>query len=282
MKAEAPPIPARPRRWRRRLLRLVLGLALCYLVIMFLMWWFENRLVYRPFVAAECWEPAPDPLIEDVWLMMDDGTRLHAWWYPGPESRGAVMICHGNGGNLSGRGLTLLRFGQALDRSIFIFDYPGYGKSEGRPNERKCYAAAETAYRWLTDNRGLSAEQITFYGESLGGGVAVELATKHPHHSLVLMKTFTSMPAVAKRLYPWLPIYTLMSNRFDNLAKIKQCTRPVLIVSARGDTLVPYAHGEELFGAAPEPKRFIALDGDHNEVLPDDFLPQLREFLDQP
>ncbi|HEY8503668.1 MAG TPA: hypothetical protein VIL46_03745, partial [Gemmataceae bacterium] len=145
---EARPKPRRS--FRARLVRLVALITGTYLGIVVLFAWLENRLVYRPLTVSQWWEDPPDPAIEDVWLTAEDGTRLHAWWYPVDDSaRGAVLICHGNAGNLSGRGNTVLRFGKELGRSVFIFDYPGYGKSEGKPGEARCYAAADAAYRWL-------------------------------------------------------------------------------------------------------------------------------------
>ncbi len=270
------------RGWRRGFTRLLLGFILVYGAVLTMMLWFENRLVYSPLKAAEFWEPPPDPSITDVTLSMPSRIRLHGWWYPVSGSQSALLICHGNGGNLSGRGQTMVRFGQALNRSVFIFDYPGYGKSEGKPSEAGCYAAAEVAYKWLRDQQGIGGSQIVLYGESLGGGVAVELATRLDHHCLILMKSFTSLPAVAKQLYPWLPTHLLMSNRFDNSNKLSRCTRPVLIAGATEDTLVPFLQSEQLFGLANPPKRLIRLEGDdHNSPLPEDFLPQLWQFLEE-
>jgi fermentation-respiration switch protein FrsA (DUF1100 family) len=169
-----------------------------------------------------------------------------------------------------------------LGRSVLAYDYPGYGQSDGRPTEAGCYLAGEAAYRWLTDERKVPAGRVVLLGESLGGGVATELATRHDHEALVLVFTFTSFPAAAKCHYPWVPCGLLMANRFDNLAKIGRVRRPVFITHGTADEIVPYRQGEELFAAANEPKRFLPLDGvTHNVDLDERFYAELRRFLDE-
>src|SRR5262249_20051937 len=159
------------------------------------------------------------------------------------------------GGNLSHRGALMAALRSHLGRSVLAYDYPGYGKSDGEPTEPGCYAAGEAAYRWLTDERKVPANRILLLGESLGGGVAVELASRFDHEALVLVFSFTSLPAAARCHYPWLPCGLLMSNRYDNLSKIGRCHRPVFITHGTADEIVPFRQGEELFAAANEPKR---------------------------
>ena len=127
----------------------------------------------------------------------------------------------------------------------------------------------------------MPANRIVLLGESLGGGTAVELATGHDHRALVLVFTFTSLPAVAKVHYPWLPTHTLMRTRFDNLSKIGRCRRPVFVAHGTADEVVPFAHGEALFAAANEPKEFLRLDGfTHNLLLGEPFYAGLKRFLE--
>jgi fermentation-respiration switch protein FrsA (DUF1100 family) len=239
----------------------------------------ENWLVYRP-SGPEEWAKPPDPLIQDVELTTADGTKLHAWWFAKEGSPTALLYLHGNGGNLSWRGTTIAKFRQELDCSVMIVDYPGYGKSEGRPSEAGCYAAADAAYLWLTTTPKIRGDQIILYGASLGGGVAVNLASRQPHRALVLVKTFTSMPDVGQSIYPIVPVRWLMRNRYDSLAKIAQCKRPIFIAHGDADTLVPFSHGERLFEAANEPKEFLRLEGaDHNDAVPEEFFVHLKAFL---
>jgi fermentation-respiration switch protein FrsA (DUF1100 family) len=215
-----------------------------------------------------------------VELTSADGTRLHAWWYPHDRATGAVLYLHGNAGNLSSRGDRVVEWHDEFRESVLIIDYPGYGRSEGKPGERALYAAADAAYDWLTTAQGVRPERLLLYGSSLGGGVAVDLALRKPHRALVLACTFTSIADMGQKLYPWLPARWLVRNRFDNLAKIGKVPRPVFIAHVECDNLVPYEHGRRLFQAAPEPKDFLTLGGDrHCEPSGPHFYARVRDFL---
>lgn len=265
---------------RFRLRRWAIRLGVYYLLICAVMWFLENRLVFYPVTATQLWNEPPDPAIEDIYLTSPDGRRVHAWWLPRRPDAPVLVLFPGNAGNLSGRGQTLLKIADRLDTSALIFDYPGYGKSEGKPSEVACYDAAEVVVRWLRDEQHVPTGRTAFYGESLGGGVATEMARRYPCRALVLVKTFTSLPAAARRHYPWLPVHWLMSNRFDTLAKLPDLRCPIFVASATEDRVVPYAHGEVLYAAANEPKRFFRDAGsDHNDPLPDTFWDELRDFL---
>ena len=271
----------RPKKhWARRL---VVRGAFVYLLTVTAMWFLENRFVYHPSTADAFWTEPPDPRIRDVWIdaNIKGSERLHGWWLPLEGASEALVICHGNGGNVCTRGPSLVRFADGLKRSILIFDYPGYGKSPGSPNEEKCYESARAASRWLLA-QGFASERVVIYGESLGGGVATKLAAEVDHRALILMKTFTTLPDVAKSYFPMLPTQLLMSNRFDNASRIKECKRPILIAGATADSIVPYRFAQRLFEMANEPKRFRVLEGDeHNSPLPPDFVPEMRQFLEE-
>jgi hypothetical protein len=264
----------------RFLRRWIVLLGICYLVICLVMTFLENRLVFYPTPASAAWNEPPDPAIQDVFLRSPEGRKIHAWWLPRGPDAPVLLLCPGNAGNLSGRGQTMLKMAERLNASVLIFDYPGYGKSEGSPNEAACYDAGESAIRWLRDEKNVPPERVTFYGESLGGGVATELATRYPCRALVLVKTFTLLPAVAKSHYWWLPCHWLMSNRFDTVKKLPAIHCPVFIASATNDTIVPFHHGEMNFAAANEPKRFFRDEGsDHNDPLPDELWSELHDLL---
>lgn len=251
-----------------------------YVGVVVVLWLLENFLVYRPLREQDDWQPPPADDVEDIHLKSRDGADIHAWWWPAAGARGAILYSHGNAGNLSHRGPTLARLRDHLGESILIFDYPGYGKSGGRPTEQGCYQAAEAAYDWLVHEQQIDPEAIILYGGSLGGGVAVELASKRKHRALVLVKTYTSLPDVGQRLHPWLPVRWLMRNRFDSLSKIGQCRQPVFIAHGNADGLIPFDLGKKLFEAANEPKVFFEIEGgDHNDPLPPACFEQLREFL---
>ena len=243
----------------------------------------ENMLVYRPRKHTEDWRPVPNERVRDLFLTLTQGVKVHAWWCPTPDWRpadGAMLYCHGNAGNLSHRGEGVARWQRELNQAVLIFDYPGYGKSEGKPTEAGCYAAADAAYEWLTREQQVSPERVLLYGGSLGGGVAVDLASRRPHRALLLLATFNTMPSVAQRLYPYLPVRWVMRNRFDSERKIRGCTQPVFLAHGDRDRLIPLELGQRLFAAANEPKTFFLLRGcDHHDPPGEDFWVALRAFL---
>jgi fermentation-respiration switch protein FrsA (DUF1100 family) len=239
--------------------------------------------LFRPVSYTQDWQPPPPDLhIEDVHLSAV-GIPIHAWWAPplGWEpAQGALVYCHGNAGNLSHRGEGLRRWHQQLGVAPLIFDYPGYGRSGGRPSEAGCYAAADAAYDWLVETAHVPSEKILLYGGSLGGGVAIDVASRRPHRALVLVSTFTSLADMARKRLPWLPAGWLMRRRWDNLHKIRSCRRPVFIAHGTADRLVPFRQGERLFAAANEPKAFFPMNGyDHQHTPGPDFYEALRRFL---
>jgi uncharacterized protein len=281
MSAEVKPPQAPPRRsWRRQALRYLVMLACAYVGIILVLLALENSLVYHPCPASRDWQPAPAPEVRDVELTAADGNRIHGWWFPKEGSEGALLYLHGNAGNLSHRGGAMRRLRDELGVSVLIIDYPGFGRSGGSPSEAGCYAAADAAYEWLTKVQKVPPGKLLIYGASLGGGVAVELASRRDHRALILAKTFTSLPDVGAGQYPWLPVRWLMRNRFDSLAKIGQCRRPVFVAHGTADRVVPCAHGERLCAAANEPKRFFRMAGvDHNDGWGEGFFPALKGFL---
>jgi fermentation-respiration switch protein FrsA (DUF1100 family) len=220
--------------------------------------------------------------VADVELRTPEGTRVHGWLCPVEGSPGAVLFCHGNAGNLSHRADLVAAWQQRVGESVLIFDYPGFGKSGGKVSEAGCYAAADAAYDWLMTEKKIPPKQILLFGESLGGGVAVDLASRRPHGALLLLSTFTSVPDVAQNLYPWLPARWLVRNQFNSLAKIGRCGGPVFVAHGDCDTLIPYGQGERLFAAAPGPKRFLPQPGcGHSVLLGGPFFDEVKEFLQE-
>lgn len=272
----APPRPP----VRRRLPRSLLWIGLCYIGIIIVLMLLENTLLFQGTTANQGWAPPPSGCHpEDVWVQTPEG-KMHGWYFERPGATSALLYAHGNAGNLSFRGSAVVDLMNGLDVSVLIFDYPGYGKSEGKPSETGCYAAADAMYDWLTDMKHIPGERIILYGKSLGGGVATDLATRRPHRALILAKTFTSVPDVAQRHFWFLPVHWLVRNRFDNRAKIGRCPRPVAIAAGDCDELMPLWMGERLYEAATAPKRYFLLRGcSHNGMFPPAFLPELAEFL---
>ncbi|MBA4188432.1 MAG: alpha/beta hydrolase [Planctomycetaceae bacterium] len=277
MEQPAPPLRSR----RNRFGRFVLRWTVFYLGMVLVLWFIERRLVFVPSSAAEAWEAPVAASTQEVTFPSADGTKIHAWWLPATNpAAGALLLAGGNGGNLSHRGQLAADLNRSLGCGVLVFDYPGYGKNDGKPTEASCYAAGEAAYKWLTDDAKVPTNRIILMGESLGGGTATELATRHDHRALVLLYTFTSLPAAAKYHYPFLPTHTVMRTRFDNLSKIGRVQRPVFIAHGTADSVVPFTHGEALFAAANSPKEFLWVEGaGHDMAVGQVMCDPLAKFL---
>lgn len=251
----------------RRALGVVVGL--CLLLVM--LRWFEHSQVYHPDRAFDTTGAELKRPFENVEFRASDGVRLHGWFFPAdadsPRAAWAVLVCHGNGGNLSHR---LDLCGALLETgvAVFLFDYRGYGRSEGRPGEEGTYRDAQAAHAWLRQ-KGFPGEHIVAFGESLGGGVVSELALREPLGGIVLQSTFTSIPDIGAEVYPWLPVRWINTIKYDTRAKLPRITVPVLVMHSREDTLARFSHAEANFAAASEPKLLWELAGDHNESVAD-------------
>jgi len=225
-----------------------------------------NRMVFQPSTTMEASPAALKRPHEDVFFTAADGTRLNGWFFPA-NTNVVILVCHGNAGNLSHR-LSLIETLLKANASVFAFDYRGYGRSSGKPSEEGVCLDAEAAWQWLVNERGFAPTSIVALGESLGGGVVCELATRKPLRALILQSTFTSVPDLASEMLPWLPMRLLLTTRFNNHDKLKQVRIPVLILHGRKDTIIPFAHAEKNYAALSAHSRYFAeLDGDHNDTL---------------
>jgi hypothetical protein len=236
------------------------------LLVLALMMFFEESLISMPSrYPAGNWNP-PGLAMEDAWFE-SDGLKLHGWYVDVAQPRAVVLIAHGNAGNVTNR-YDLLRQFQALGASVLVFDYRGYGRSEGSPNEAGVLADARSARRWLANRTGIAENEIVLCGESLGGGVQVDLAAKDGARGLILISTFDSLAGVAAFHYPWFPVRMLMRTRLDSWAKIAGYHGPLLQIHGDQDTIVPLALAQRLFDAAGEPKELVVVEwGDHNDPL---------------
>ncbi len=269
-----------PRPFWVKALRMVAVVVATYLAIIGVALLMEDWLVHCP-MGADRWSEKPSAMIEDVDMKTADGTPIHAWWYPplDPTNKEALLYCHGKGGNLSDRGGFTLRLQQHFGGcGVLLFDYPGYGRSGGKLSETGCYASTDAAHRWLTEVKRFPPNAITLLGESLGGGAAVELATRTPCKKLVLVSTYNTLPEAAAHRFWFLPCNWLMRNRFDSASKIGSVRSPILVVHGTSDDTIPFRQGEKLFEAAMEPKKFLRLEGQgHCEYLGPEFSKAVKE-----
>jgi uncharacterized protein len=228
---------------------------------------FEERLIFVPSCYPNGnWHPV-GLQCEDVAFATQDGVRLHGWYCPVPRPRCVFLMMHGNAGNITHRVDRIMAWQHLLNVSVFVFDYRGYGRSAGQPNEPGVYHDARAAYQWLTADKGIAPNDVVFFGESLGAAVALQLATEVPPRALILESPFTSAVEIGQRAFPWLPVRWIMRNRFASIEKIGRYHGPLLIIHGTQDTVIPFAMGQTLFAHANEPKRFYPVPGaDHNEV----------------
>jgi len=273
--------PAQTERPRTRWDLLVRISVAALLVMALLLSFFENSLIYMPSVyPSGRWQPVGLEF-EDAYFQSADGTKLHGWFVPHERPRAVILFSHGNGGNLSHRGETIAEMVRRLQVSVMIYDYRGYGRSEGRPNEAGVLADARSARAWLARRAGISERDVVLFGESLGGAVAVDLAAHDQARGLILENTFSSLPDVAAHHYWWLPVRLLMRTRLDSAAKIRGYRGPVLQIHAEQDTIVPVRFAKKLFEQANEPKTWVSIsDNDHNDPQTPEFYRAVDQFLD--
>jgi fermentation-respiration switch protein FrsA (DUF1100 family) len=199
---------------------------------------------------------------EDVYFTTEDGQQLHGWYVPGNTDL-TLLWFHGNGGNISHRAPEIAQIHYRLGANIFIFDYRGYGRSEGVPSEMGTYRDARAALAYLQGRADVNPSKIVYFGRSLGAAVAVELAARHqPPLGLVLIAPFASLSDMARIIYPFLPAAPwLVRGRYNSLAHISNIPCSLLILHGDQDTVVPISQGRKLYDAANEPKNFQALPG---------------------
>ena len=238
--------------------------ALLYLATLMFLYFMQRSMIYHPDSTRP--EPAAwnAPDMSAVTLQTDDELSLLAWWKPPGDGRPTIVFFHGNGGHIGHRGGKVRGF---LERGygVLLVGWRGYGGNEGKPTEAGLYADGYAALRFL-DQQGIGKQKIVLYGESLGTGVAVELASRGAGHVLVLEAPFTSLAQAAADRFPLFPVRWLIRDRFDSQSKIGKVTAPILIIHGEADVVLPVSLGRALLEKANEPKKgvFIQKAGHNN------------------
>ncbi|MGF1615544.1 MAG: alpha/beta hydrolase [Gammaproteobacteria bacterium] len=259
-----------------------MAVSLFYAGMVLVIFAYQGQLLYLP---SREWVATPHDIdlpYEDVTLATDDGYRLHGWYLPADDKELTVLFFHGNAGNVSHR-LDTLRLFHGLGLDTFIIDYRGYGRSEGSPSEAGTYLDAQAAWKYLVDTRGIHPENIILFGRSLGAAVATWLAARRTPAALIVESGFTSVPDLAAKLYPFLPVRLLARYQYDSRQSITHIRSPVLVIHSVEDEIIPFTHGRALFEAAPEPKQLLPIQGSHNEgflVSKARYLTGLASFLE--
>lgn len=250
----------------KSLMNIVFGILFLFVFVFLWVRLQERNGLFFP--ARELYRsPAAEGLaFEDVHFN-SAGNELHGWYIPASGSQ-VVLWMHGNAGNIADRLDQAVEMKRALGVSSFMFDYRGYGKSEGRPSEKGLYQDAEAALQWLTRTKGVNPRHIILYGQSLGTAASVDLALDGGVNAggMVLESPFTSAADVARTLYFGLPVGLIMSVKLDNIGRIGKVKMPILVIHGVSDSVIPFRMGKKLFDAAPEPKTFLPIAGaDHSD-----------------
>ena len=245
---------------------------------------FAHRSVYPKSRTFRAGPEDTDLEIEDIDFCAEDGTALHGWWFPKPDARGVFLVCHGNAGNVSDR-IWIPEDLRDVPLEIFVFDYRGYGKSQGFPTERGTGQDVLAAYEVVRSRLGVEEDvPVIVYGRSLGGAVALQLASQMPVKGVILESTFSSIVEVGHRIYPWLFPQWTCPHRYVSEDRIPLVEAPVLAAHSQDDETVPYDLGRKLYGKAPHLWRFCELEGNHVEAgwqTSASYARAVREFIDE-
>lgn len=261
---------------------IIVGLILVGAIQLWVMW-AQKRLSFWPNTERDDLAGAEALGFSEISIPTTDGEELVAWWRSPDDGRATILFFGGNAGTIADRRVFLeLLAGSGY--GVLGVNYRGYAGSSGSPSEKGIYTDGFSAFDFLCRELSVAPTSVIAYGQSIGGTVATQVALKHQIAGLVLESSFTSAKAMARRVIPYLPLWYLMTYRFDNLGRIGKINCPKLIVHGQKDETVPYKQGQLLFARAKEPKRFYAIEGAmHNDVLEAggrEYLDYLQEFID--
>jgi fermentation-respiration switch protein FrsA (DUF1100 family) len=241
----------------------------------------DQFFVYHPEPWQERdWASLSGLPLEEVWFQSGDGAKLFGWYVEARADAAVVLWCHGNAGTVINR-LENLRELCRLGLSVFLFDYRGYGRSQGRPSEDGLYQDAIGAYDYLTRVRQIRPERIVIFGRSLGAAVAADLASMKPAAGLILESPFPSIAAVARHHYGGMPVHWLLGAEFKLIDRLPQLSLPKLVIHGDQDDIIPIEFGRQVFEAAKPPKQWYAIAGaDHNNTYQVGGRVYFRQFAD--
>ncbi|MEK6565689.1 MAG: alpha/beta hydrolase, partial [Bacteroidota bacterium] len=261
----------------RRLIIAALATILIWTVITML---FEDKFIFFPTAyPGGMYEDARFIRgLKDSMIVAEDGVRIHTWFAPADSAVATLVMSHGNAGNISHR-IEIIRRLQNTGFHVLMFDYRGYGKSEGSPSEEGIYRDGRAAFDHAAMIPGVDPKKIFLWGTSLGGAVAVDVATQRPAAGLILESSFSSARDVARVAYPFLPIHLVLRTQLDSFEKIQRIRTPLLMMHGDRDSIIPIELGKKLFDVANEPKEFFVIAGaDHNDT----FIVGGRAYLEKP
>jgi fermentation-respiration switch protein FrsA (DUF1100 family) len=249
---------------KKMALQVILGLVFVYLLFMAYVYVKQGSMLFFPLKEIEATPHAIGLDYQELTLHTKDGVDISAWYVHAENARGYVLFCHGNAGNISHR-LDSIRIFHNLGLGVLIFDYRGYGRSKGAPDEEGTYRDAEAALDYLVTSLRVPPEKIILFGRSLGSAVAAETALRKKAGALIMESAFTSVPDLGSTFYPYLPVRLLSKYRYASIEKVGRTNIPKLFIHSPEDEIIPYEQGMRLLERASEPKQFLQIIGGHNE-----------------
>jgi fermentation-respiration switch protein FrsA (DUF1100 family) len=258
----------------------VSSVVLAYFLIILFVYFYQRNLLYHPSENNYLNDKITFNY-EEIFIETDKNINLKSWFIKKDLNRfKTILIFHGNAGNLFNRVYKLNELNK-LDVNILLISWRGFSGNKGKPTEKNLYHDAEEAIKWL-NNRGAISKNIILYGESLGTGVATELGTSNAFGGIILESPFTSIANAAKIYYPYLPVNTILKDRYDSIGKIKNITTPILIMHGRKDNIVPQKMGLELYEKANQPKfSYFPENDDHMMEYNDNLLNSIKLFINK-
>lgn len=277
-------IPLRPDILMTLLISTLIGIIICiYGLKAIRLYQNQSAQVYHPRKHLDATPAERNIDYADVHFRTSDNILLHGWFAPCTDKQKVILLLHGNTGNISDCISSIPLFA-SLGYSTFVFDYRGYGQSEGAIDEQGTYKDAEAAWQWLLHERHYTPQNIVILGRSLGAAIGSHLASQHPSAAVVLESTFTSLPDIAAETHRFIPARLMTRFNYNTLANIRKIRSPILIVHGVEDNVIPYHHGRQLFNAANEPKDFLNIEADHAEGFlhsGKDYINGLKSFLEK-
>ncbi|MFH1355101.1 MAG: alpha/beta hydrolase [Candidatus Omnitrophota bacterium] len=259
---------------------IVLILLLFLLLLFSYVKYIEFKGVYYPSGGIEHFPSAAGLSFEDVYISTEDGVQINGWFISIPEAKYTILLFHGNAGNIGNR-IDKINLLSRIGLNVFIIDYRGFGRSQGRANEAGLYLDAQAAYGYLLNTRKIKPELIIAYGESLGTAVAIDLASKRELKALIIEGGFSRGRDMAGKIYRFLPKF-IFSNSFDSINKIRKIEAAKLFIHTPSDEVVPFALARRLYDSAASPKEFVEISGSHGMAFLDSqekYVSSISEFV---
>jgi len=258
----------------------IFGLILiAYLIVTLGLYIFQRKLLYYPNFNSHIKGDGLSHSFENINIKTKDNINLKGWFHLKDLKKKTILFFHGNAGTLDNR-IYKLNFLGNLDVNFLIIAWRGFSENKGEPTEKGLYEDAKTAITWLKD-KGIKEENIIIYGESLGTGVATEIAQNKNFAGVILETPFTSMVNVGKTKYPFFPVSFLLKDKYESDKKIKNIKSPIFIMHGEVDKIVPFWMGEKMYKLANEPKySYFSKYDDHMMEYNKKLLNELKKFID--